>query len=83
MGKRPANLKQPRTYIDCYIKTSREQQTQKLQQIHTQKRKSNPNNTKEGHQTTREANKRGREEKRPAKPNPKQLRKWQEEHTYP
>ena len=30
---------------------------------------------KNGHQTTREENKK-REEKRPAKPNPKQLRKW-------
>ena len=61
--------------MDCYIKSSWEQQTQKLQKIHIQKRKSNPNNTKDGHQTTREENTSGREEKGPMKTNPKQLRK--------
>ena len=34
-------------------------------------------NTKDGHQTTREENKRRREEKRATKTNPKQLIKWQ------
>ena len=33
--------------------------------------------TKNGHQTAREKNKRGREEERPTKVNPKQLRRWQ------
>ena len=32
-------------YINCYIKTSWELQTKKLQQVHTQKRKSNTNTT--------------------------------------
>ena len=50
---------------------------------HTKKKKQPKHNTKDGHQTTREKNKRGREEKRSAKANPKQLRKWQQEHTYP
>ena len=43
---------------------------------HTKKKKQPKHNTKGGHQTAREENKRGREEKRPAKTNPKQLRKW-------
>ena len=42
---------------------------------HTQKKKQPKHNTKDGHQTTREENKKGREEKRPTKINP-QLRKW-------
>ena len=41
-----------------------------------QKKKQPKHNTKDGHQTTREENKRGREEKRPTKTSPKQLRKW-------
>ena len=44
---------------------------------HTQKKKQPKHNTKGGHQTTREENRRGREEKRATKTNPKQLRKWQ------
>ena len=44
-GKETSNLKQPCTYIDSYIKTSWEQQTKKLQQIHTYKRKSKSNTT--------------------------------------
>ena len=39
-------------------------------------------NTKHSHQTRRGENKRRREEKRATKTNPKQLIKWQEEHTY-
>ena len=42
----------------------------------TKKKKQPKHNTKDGHQTTREENKRGREEKRPTKTSPKQLRKW-------
>ena len=58
-------------------------QTKKLQQIHTQKKKKQPkHNNRDDHQTTREESKRGREEKRPIKTNPKQLRKWQQEHAY-
>ena len=34
-------------------------------------------NTKDSHQITREENKRGKEEKRLTKTNPKQLTKWQ------
>ena len=49
---------------------------------HTQKQKKLKHNTQDGHQTIREENKRWREEKRPTKINPKQLTKWQEEHTY-
>ena len=43
---------------------------------HTKKKKQPTHNTKDGHQTTRGKNKRGREEKRPTKTNQKQLRKW-------
>ena len=43
----------------------------------TKKKKESEHNTKYGHQTTREENKRGREEKTPTKTNPKQLTKWQ------
>ena len=43
--KETSNLKQPSIHIDCYIKTSWEKQTKKLQEIHTHKRKSNPNTT--------------------------------------
>ena len=39
-------------------------------------------NTKDSHQATRGENKRRREEQRATKTNPKQLIKWQEEHTY-
>ena len=39
-------------------------------------------NTKDSHQTRRGENKRRREEKRATKTNPKQLIKWQYEHTY-
>ena len=42
---------------------------------HTKKKKQPKHNTKDGHQTTREENKRRSEEKRPTKTNPKQLRK--------
>ena len=44
---------------------------------HTKKKKQPKYNTKDGHQTTREENKRGKKEKRPTKTNPKQLTKWQ------
>ena len=44
--------------------------------IHTKKKKESKNNTKDSHQITKEENKRGREEKRPTKTNPKQLTKW-------
>ena len=42
---------------------------------HTQE-KAIQNNTKDN-QITKEETERGKEEKRPTKPNPKQLRKWQ------
>ena len=49
-------------------------QTKTLQKIHKQKKKKqSKHNTKDSHQIIREANKRGREEKRPAKTNPKLL----------
>ena len=38
-------------------------------------------NTKESHKITGEENKRKEEEKRPMKINPKNLTKWQQEHT--
>ena len=41
----------------------------------TKTKKQSKRNTKDGHQSTREENKRGREQKRPTKTNPKQLRK--------
>ena len=44
---------------------------------HAKKKKESKHNTKFNHQITREENKRGREEKRPTKTNPKQLRKYQ------
>ena len=43
----------------------------------TKEKKQLKQNTKDGHQTTREGNKRGREEKTPRKTKTKQLRKWQ------
>ena len=49
------------------------------------KRKSNPNTTLKTvikPKEKRTKNKRGREEKRPTKTNPKQLRIWQQKHTY-
>ena len=45
--------------------------------IHTKKKKESKHNNKDSHQITREENKRGREEKKPTKTNPKQLTKWQ------
>ena len=48
-------------YIDSYIKTSWLPQTKNLQWMQFK------HNTKDSHQTTREENKRGREEKRPTK----------------
>ena len=50
--------------------------------IHTKKKKQPKHNTKDGHQATREKNKRGREDKRLTETNPKQLTKQQWEHTY-
>ena len=44
--------------------------------IHTQKKLESKHNSKDSHQITREENKRGKEEKIPAKTNPKQLTKW-------
>ena len=44
---------------------------------HTKKKKESKHNTKVSHQITRVENKRGKEEKRPTKTNPKQLTKWQ------
>ena len=41
--------------------------------MHIKKKKQSKHNTKDSHQIIREANKRGREEKRPAKTNPKLL----------
>ena len=41
----------------------------------TQKKKQSIHNNKNRHQITREENKRGKEEKRPTKTNPKQLTK--------
>ena len=49
----------------------------------THKKRQQPkHNTKEGHLTAREENKRGREENRPTKANGKHLRKWQQECMY-
>ena len=45
---------------------------------HTKKKKQPKHKTKDGHQITSEENKRGKEEKTPTKPNPKQLRNWQQ-----
>ena len=42
----------------------------------THTKKQPKHDTKDGHQTIREGNKRGKEDKRPTKTNPKQLRKW-------
>ena len=44
---------------------------------HTNKKKQPKHDTKDSQKTTREENKRGKEEKRPTKTNPKQLPKWQ------
>ena len=46
---------------------------------HTKKKKQPKHNNV--HQTKRAENERGREEKRPTKTNPKQLRKWQQAYT--
>ena len=50
--------------------------------IHTKKKKECKHNNKDSHQITREENKTGREEERPAKTDPKQLTKWQYKYTY-
>ena len=73
---------QLKTTLYIYIKISWEMQTKKLEQIQTKKKKQPKHSTEVSHQITREENKRGREEKRPTKTNPKQLRKWQQEHAY-
>ena len=44
---------------------------------HAKKKKQSKHNTKDSQQITREENKRGREEKRPTKTNPKQLTRRQ------
>ena len=54
----------------------------KLQQVHTQKRESNLNKTLKRSSNHKRREQRERVEKRPTKTNQKQLRKWQEEHTY-
>ena len=46
---------------------------------YTNKKKQFKHNTKNSHQTTREL---GKEEKKPPPQSPKQLTKWQQEHTY-
>ena len=46
---------------------------------HTKMKKQSKPNTEDSHQIKREANKRG---KRPTKMNPKQLPKFQKDHTY-
>ena len=50
--------------------------------IHTKKKKECKRNTKDSQQIIREENKRRKEEKRPTKTNPKQLRKYSQEHAY-
>lgn len=42
--KETSNLKEAYTYIDCYVKTSLEEQTQKYKR-YTHTRKNNPNTT--------------------------------------
>ena len=49
---------------------------------HTNKKNQLKYNAKDSHQTRRGENKRRRKEKRATKTNPKQLIKYQEEHTY-
>ena len=44
--------------------------------IHTKEKKQPKHSTKDSHQNTREENKKGKEEKRSTKTNPKQLREW-------
>ena len=44
---------------------------------HTKRKKQPKCNTKDGYQTIREENKTVKEEKRPTKIDPKQLRRWQ------
>ena len=44
--------------------------------MHIKKEKESKHNTQVSYQITGEQNKRGREEKRPIKTNPKQLAKW-------
>ena len=55
-----------------------EMQAKKPQSINTKEKKKKwlKHNIKDGHQTTREENKRRCKEKRTTKTNPKQLRKW-------
>ena len=59
----------PKTTIDAHIHTHTQTHTQK------KKRKGNSNNTKDGHKTTGDENKKEKEAKRHTKINPKQLRK--------
>ena len=58
-------------HIDYYIKTSKS-----IIDKQTRKKIESKHNTNDSHQITREENKRGKEEKRPTKTNPKQLTKW-------
>ena len=51
-------------------------------EAHTKKKSESKYNTKVSYQITREENQRRREEKRHTQKNPKQLRKWQQEHTF-
>ena len=55
-------------YIDCYIKTSQNLQTKKLD-THTQKKMQPKHNTKDSYKTDRQENK--RREERTTKTNPK------------
>ena len=43
---------------------------------HTEKKKATQHHSTDGHQTKREENKKGSEEKRPTNTNTKQLRRW-------
>ena len=63
-------------YIDSYIKTSNNCKP-KIYSWCTNEKNQCKYNTKDGHQTRRGENKRGREAKRATKTNPKQLIKWQ------
>ena len=69
-------------YIDAYIQTTGLLQTQNLQLIHTQARNINSNTRLKRIIKPQEERTREEGEKRATKTNPKQLIKWQEEHTY-
>ena len=74
------------TYIyiyiyDCYIKTLWKLQMKNLQQIHSQKRKSNPNTTLQSSKHEKRKKEEGKK-KDLQKTNSKELTKWQEEHRY-